>query len=309
MEVTGLGLWEWDVRTGELTWNSRNRDLFGLSHQGPVTIADYMSLVHPDDRDLVAAAYRAQSERPDGGDFVVEHRAAFAPGGKVRWLQARGRVVKDDAGVVRAFGSTLDITDRKTAEDRRNLVLNELAHRAKNGILVMMTFVSQTAKSALSVAHFESLLTARLQAMADSQDLVTQAAGRPLALTDLLDRALTLFDTQRFDIDPRLSEIRVPSEMVVALALLLHELSTNAVKYGALSAESGRVRLAFAGADGGEVTVVWAETGGPRVKAPSRKGFGSRLLDISLRNNGGRVEARYEPSGFQADLHFPVGEI
>ena len=308
VEVTGLGLWEWDVRSGEINWNARNRELFGVDHQDPITIADYMALVHPEDRDLVSAAYGAQRDRANGGDFVVEHRAAFAPGGKDRWLQARGRVLKDADGVLRAFGSTLDITDRKTAEDRRNLVLNELAHRAKNGILVMMTFVAQTAKSALSVPHFESLLSARHQAMADSQDLVTQAAGRPLALTDLLARALALFDTRRFDIDPRLAEIRVPSEMVVAMALLLHELSTNAVKYGALSAETGRVRLEFAAASEGRVHVVWVETGGPPVKAPSRKGFGSRLLDISLRNNGGRVEARYEPEGFRASLHFPVGD-
>lgn len=308
IDVTGLGLWEWDVRAGTLVWNARNRELFGLTHDRPLTIQDYAPLVHAEDRDLVTAAYRAESQKPDGGDFVVEHRTAFQPDGKVRWVQARGRVIKDVQGVLRVVGSTLDITDRKTAEDRRSLVLNELAHRAKNGILVMMTFVAQTAKSALSVEHFEELLTARLRAMAESQDLVTQSAGRPLALTDLLTRALNLFDTRRFDIAPELAGIRIPSEMVVALALLLHELSTNAVKYGALSAPAGRVRLALGAADLGHAMMVWTETGGPAVSAPSRRGFGTRLLDISLRNNGGRVEARFDPRGFQADIHMPVGD-
>lgn len=308
LEASGLGVWEWNARTGEVIWNQRNRELFGVDHDGPLTIQDYTELVHPDDREVVRAAYRQAADRPEGGTFVYEHRAARSPDGKPRWLQARGRVVKDPDGVLRTVGAMVDITERKRAEERRSLVLRELAHRAKNGIMVIMTLVSQTARSATGVAEFEEVLMARLRSMADSQDLVTEAAGHALLFGDLLDRALKPFDTARFDIDPPLRDLGVANDMVVALALLLHELGTNAVKYGALSVDGGRVklRLAEAGAEPGRVRLSWVETGGPPVKPAHRRGFGSRLMDISLRNNDGRVEARYEPDGFQADISFPV---
>jgi PAS domain S-box-containing protein len=306
--VMGLGLWEWDVRTGDLTWNARNRELFGVTHDRPITITDYTELVHPEDREAMRAAYRAARDQPDGGDFVFEHRTVYMPDGKARWLQARGRVTKDAEGVSVVVGSTLDITDRKTAEERRSLILRELAHRAKNGIVIMMTIVAQTARGATSVKHFEEVLLARLKSMADSQDLVTQAAGKPLPLGDLLDRALTPFDPGRFDVAPGLDEISIPTEVVVALALLLHELSTNAVKYGALSAPSGRVKLELAPAADGRAVLGWTEVGGPPVKPAARRGFGTRLLDVSLRNNGGHVEGVFDPAGFRARIHFPAAK-
>jgi PAS domain S-box-containing protein len=306
VEATGLGLWEWDVRSGELTWNVRNRELYGVAHDRPLTIHDYAELIHPDDREVLRQAYREASEQPEGV-FGFEHRTLATPGGKPRWILTRGRVMKDAAGVRLAVGSNLDITDRKTAEERRSLILRELAHRAKNGILVMMTIVAQTAKRAQGVKDFEQVLMGRLQSMADSQDLVTESNGKALRLTDLLARALTPFDPSRFDIDPQLQAINISNEMVVAMALLLHELSTNAVKYGALSAPAGRVKLGLTDAAEGKARLNWIELGGPEVKPVTRKGFGSRLLDISLRNNGGHVVARFEPAGFQADIHFPLG--
>jgi PAS domain S-box-containing protein len=309
VEATGLGLWEWDVRTEVLTWNARNYELFGVEDGRPLTIQDYAPLVHPDDREAVRGVWREVSEKPEGGDYSMEFRTADAPDGKARWVLQRGRVIRDSHGVKVVVGSTLDITDRKTAEERRSLVLRELAHRAKNGILIMMAIVAQTARGVTSVGEFEKVLTDRLKSMADSQDLVTQVAGRSLPLPDLLGRALLPFDPQRFDVDPALADINIPSEMVVAMALLLHELSTNAVKYGALSRPTGRVELKLAEKDGSRATVNWAEAGGPPVKPATRKGFGTRLLEISLRNNGGQVEGVWDPKGFRANIQFPIGQL
>lgn len=306
VEATGLGLWKWDIRTGELTWNDRNRELFGVPPDRPLRIEDYAPLVHPEDREHLRNAYRKAAEEPDGGSFSIEYRTLYEPDGKARWVQTRGRILKDENGASLVVGSTLDVTDRKTAEERRSLVLRELAHRAKNGILIMMAIVTQTARGVRSVEDFEEVLTARLKSMADSQDLVTQAAGQPLPLADLLDRALTPFDPQRFDVDPELQQINIPTEVVVAMALLLHELSTNAVKYGALSEPRGRVKLGLLRRDEGKAVLGWTEVDGPPVKPVTRKGFGTRLLEISLRNNGGLVEAEFDPSGFRARVHFPA---
>jgi PAS domain S-box-containing protein len=306
VEATGLGLWDWDVRTGALVWNARNRELYGVEHNEPLTVDDYPALVHPDDRAAAGAAYRRASEAGESQDFEFELRPATTPDGRARWLQLRGRVLRDATGVVRVVGSTLDVTARKVAEERRSLVLRELAHRAKNGILVMMTIVAQTARGVGSVAEFEDVLMARLKSMADSQDLVTQADGRALPMVDLLARALEPFDRQRFDVDERLAAIGIRNEMVVAMALLLHELSTNAVKYGALSAPDGRVALELATAADGRTALTWREMGGPPVKPAARKGFGTRLMEISLRNSGGQVDGLFDPAGFQARIEFPA---
>lgn len=306
VDATGIGLWEWDVRTGALIWNARNRELLGVTHAEPLTIQDYPDLLHPDDLELIRVAYGEAAEKPDGGDLLFEYRTAPGPDGKFRWLQQRGRVLKDAEGVRRVVGGTLDVTDRKSAEERRGLVLRELAHRSRNGILLLMSLVSQTAREAASVKALEEVLMGRLQALADCQDLLTQAGGRSLLLGDLLDRGLSPFDAARFDIGPGVREISVPAGTVVALALLVHELATNAVKYGALSSPGGGVSLRLPSTADGNAHLAWVETGGPPVSPPTRRGFGSRLLAVSLRNDGGRVEPRFSPAGFQADIHFPV---
>lgn len=306
VEATGLGLWEWDVPTGALTWTDRNREIFGLAPGEPVDIHRYNELVHPDDRPILADIYRETSEQPDGGDFVLEHRTSREFGGKPRWVQSHGRVVKDADGVKLVVGASLDITDRKVAEDRRTLLMGELAHRAKNGILVMMAIVSQTARGVESVKEFEDVLMARLKALADSQDLVTAAGGRPVPLSDVVAAALNPFDTKRFELDGSIAGVTIAGEVAVALALLLHELSTNAVKYGALSAPSGKVVIGRGDGKDSCAVLKWVENGGPEVKPGKRKGFGSRLIEVSLRNQGGKVDAEFEPTGFRARIEFPV---
>lgn len=307
VEATGLGLWEWRVRTGEVIWNARNRALFGVAGDGVVTVQDYLDLVHPEDREKVRAAYAAVSRQPEGGVYTIEHRTARGDGaGRPRWVQASGRVIKDAQGVELVVGSTLDITDRKTAEARRDLIVRELAHRAKNGIQVMMNIVAQTARSAESVADFEHVLLARLGAMGESQDLLTQTGGRQLSMAELLTQVLRPFDPGRFDLDPALADVRLPDGLVVGLALLLHELSTNAVKYGALSAAQGRVALSVDRAWTEGVRLLWEERGGPPPSPPRRRGFGSRLLDVSLQAYGGCVTSQFAPAGFQAAISFPT---
>jgi PAS domain S-box-containing protein len=305
VEATGLGLWDWDVRAGTLIWSARNRELFGVAPDQPMTIELYLSQVHEEDREGLRQAYRQVAETPEGGDFVHEYRTAHQPGGKTRWVQTRGRVTRDEQGVLLAVGTTLDISDRKASEERRALLLGELSHRAKNGIAVMMAIVSQTARGANSVEAFKDVLMARLQAMADSQDLVTQTGGRTVPLADLVATTLTPFDSARFDVDNGLGEVTAPAELATALGLLLHELATNAVKYGALSNTAGRVAIASTAGPSGEIVLQWLERGGPTVRPVERKGFGSRLLEVSLRNQGGRVEPVFEPDGFKATIHLP----
>jgi two-component sensor histidine kinase len=228
------------------------------------------------------------------------------PNGQLRWIRTQGRVLTDVGGPTLVVGTTLDNTERREAEDRRNLVLSELAHRAKNGLQVMMAIVRETARSAQDVAGFEAVLLARLQALAEAQDLVTAAGGGPVHLSELTARALTPFGLGRFDLEMQIAGLTVHGDVAGGLALLLHEMATNAVKYGALSRPEGRISLRAEGAGPGMAALHWAEHGGPKVEASNRRGFGTKLLQAALRQHGGKVEPAYLPDGFAARMEFRV---
>jgi PAS domain S-box-containing protein len=304
VEATGLGLWEWNVRSGAVTWSERNRDLFGVPTDIPISIQTYLAQVHPDDVAAVRAMYEAAAGDGADQDFSIEHRIVTTAG-QIRWILVHGRVLRDEAGPVTVVGTNLDVTDRRTAEEQRKLMMAELAHRSKNGMLVMLAMVHQAAEAADTVKAMEEVLTARIHAMAASQDLLTASGGRAVVLGDLFDQLLPVFDLARFDIAPDARSLTMPGETAVGVALLLHELGTNAVKYGALSA-GGRVEIRREPSEAG-AAIEWRESGGPPVSPPARRGFGTRLLDAALRDRGGRVESHFAPEGFRALIEFRVG--
>ena len=305
VETTGLGFWEWDVAAGTVNWSVRNKVMFGLAADEAVSLERYFELVHPEDVEAVRTTFRTARDSVRG-DYVMEHRIV-TPAGDTRWIQVHGRIAFDAAGETKlVVGTSLDITERKDAEERRALLMGELAHRAKNGIAVLMAIVSQTARSAESVEAFEQQVMARLQAMAASQDLVMASGGGPVALADVIGKALTPFGRANVDIDPALGEITIRGEMAAGMGLLLHEMATNAVKYGAFSARTGRLTIALDAAPEDRAAFIWRETGGPAVTPPTKPGFGTRLLQRVLRPQGGEVTFAFEPAGFQARAEFPT---
>ena len=301
VEATELGLWELDLRSETLTWSDRNRKLFGVGPDAPVSSQIYMDQVHEDDRPKLREAYLAARDRSESGDFAAEYRIK-TPAGETRWVLSRGRVISDEQGPRLVVGTSLDVTERHAAEERRTLLVGELAHRAKNGIAIMMSIIRSTARSMASVEEFEAVLLARMQAMATSQDLVTAARGRAVDVGDVVMQALAPFDLKRFEIDPALGQACIHGQMVAGMGLLLHEMATNAVKYGALSNSRGKVQLTRAKAPEGRVAFEWREGGGPRVKVSGRRGFGTRLLEQVLRNQGGLVKFEFNPAGFHAHV-------
>jgi PAS domain S-box-containing protein len=304
-EAAGLGFWEFDIRTERLAWNERTKAIFGLPPDAKVSRAKYNEAIHLDDQTAVSSAFQAACQVPGGGDFSSEFRATW-PNGVVRWILVTGRVLCDAAGPQLAVGTMLDITARRGLEEQRTLVLAELSHRTKNGLAYFIAMVRQIGRAAPSVPAYRDSLLGRLEAMSRSQDLLTDADGRALHLTDLLGTALEPFGADRFDLAEELRGVRLTDGLTRGLALLFHELCTNALKYGALSDAKGRVILAREAAPDGVVAISWRESGGPAVTPPSRAGFGSRLLEHALRTQGGRVISRFEPDGFVARVEFPT---
>jgi PAS domain S-box-containing protein len=306
VEATGLGFWEWDIEAGKVTWSERNKTLYGLGPDDDVDIPRYLALSHPDDVEMVQSTFLAARDRPDGGDYSVEHRV-ITPAGEQRWILTHGRVSTDAAGEARlVVGTSLDITERKATEERRLLLMGELAHRAKNGIAILMAIVSQTARGSETVEAFEGLIMSRLQAMAASQDLATASGGGPVGLGDVIGTALAPFGRANVDIEPAVADLVIRGEMAAGMGLLLHEMATNAVKYGALSKRAGRVEIALEAAPEGRAAFAWRENGGPPVTPPTKPGFGTRLLQQALRPQNGEVTFAFEAQGFHARAEFPV---
>jgi two-component sensor histidine kinase len=216
------------------------------------------------------------------------------------------------AGLMVLVGSALARTARAAAEARaqseaaeaqlRSLVA-ELAHRAKNGLGVMMAIVQQSARQAASIDDYRERILARLTAMSASQDLVTQSRGQPVNLAELLRVVLDPFDLSRFEIANAAAGLQVTPDTALGLALVFHELATNAVKYGSLTAHDGRVGITCAaGTDVSEAA--WREHCGPPVTPPTTLGFGGRLFAMALRAQGGQTDVTYDPAGLRCSIKF-----
>jgi PAS domain S-box-containing protein len=306
IELTGMGVFRWDREDPDtILWSDQQYAIYGVPPQTPITVRAVRDMVHPDDRVAGRAAMAAANNGADGADFSLEHRV-IRRDGAVRWVLLHQRMRRDAEGLKAIHGTTIDITSRRDEEELRRLQIREIAHRAKNGMTVMMAMVQQAARSSSTVEELVDLIVSRLGAMARSQDLATTVDGAPLRLPQLIDEVLEAFDISRFDVDPALEAVTLPGESVLALALMLHELATNAVKYGALSRQQGRVALSLHLITEGWVAVEWRERGGPPVAAPARRGFGTRLLKTVLQGQGGVVTSVFAPDGFVARIEMPV---
>jgi len=192
-----------------------------------------------------------------------------------------------------------------TEAELRTLV-GELAHRGRNAITVLMAVVSQSVRRASSLEEAEQIINARLDALGRAQDEVLKAEGRATSLSALLSRTLEPFDLARFQLECEGSAVVNP-DAAAAVCLVIHELATNAVKYGALST-GGRVHVQCR-EDDGKSQVEWRETGGPKVEPPKAHGFGHRLLSMALSPHGGRATRRFEPDGVVCELEIPMPEV
>ncbi|CAN7470221.1 PAS domain-containing protein [Phenylobacterium sp. LjRoot219] len=306
IELTGIGVFQWDRDDPEtVLWSEHLYAMYGIPPQTPITVGSFRELVHPDDLGPTLAALDDAGDKPGAADLSFEHRIIRGDG-QIRWVLQQLRVHSDAEGRKAIQGTTLDVTERRDAEEWRRLQMREIAHRSKNALTVMMAMVQQAARSSTTVEDLSERIVARLGAMAKSQDLASAANGAALTLPQLAGQVLDVFDLSRFDIDPRLEAVVLPGEVVIACALLLHELATNAVKYGALSAPDGRVALTLEPLPDGRAGVEWREHGGPRVTAPGRQGFGTRLLSTALQTRGGAVHPDFAPEGFTAHIEMPA---
>ncbi|AWN42750.1 hypothetical protein DK389_22400 [Methylobacterium durans] len=247
------------------------------------------------------------------GRINIEYRVR-TPAGEVRWLHIRGQTFYGvDGQPLSMAGVSIDITDRKRSDEHRALLAGELNHRVKNSMATMQSIAYQTLRNAASLDDARVTLEARLQSLAAAHDVLTRASWEGATLAEIVDGGLQAFrngSAGRFKVGG--PKVWLTPRLSLAFVMALHELATNAVKYGALSNDKGRVILNWDIVDGSQpphLWLRWEELGGPPVVAPTRTGFGTRMIERALASElGGTAEIEYRPRGVVFTLEAPLPE-
>jgi two-component sensor histidine kinase len=225
------------------------------------------------------------------------------PDGSPRWLLLRAELQDIKDGMPRrTIGVALDITERKKAEEHQQLLINELNHRVKNTLATVQSITTQSLRNAETANDARNAVEGRLFALSRAHDVLTRENWDGAFIREVVQEAIAPFQGHgqgRFGI--RGEEVRLPPRIALAIAMALQELGTNAVKYGALSNETGQIAIRWtvvSNAEGPRLEMIWQETGGPLVVPPSRRGFGTRLIERSLAQElHGDVSIAFAPSG------------
>ncbi|WP_184715437.1 HWE histidine kinase domain-containing protein [Caulobacter sp.] len=300
ISAASLGEFEWDIK----------RDVFKISPR-LAAIADIpvgeapgedgralFAYIHPDERDSTREAINAQLD--EGGRYDVEYRRATDADGREVWNHSAGVTVPGpDGQPAYLIGVVQDITERRAEEEQRENLVAELDHRIKNLLAVVQSVAAQSARKSASLDVFLKTFAGRLKSMSSAHDLLTAARWRGATLARIAAAELGgLSPTQtRWD-GP---EIFLTPRAASALSLALHELAVNAVRYGSLSSENGKVEVVWRRTPEGGFALEWLETGGPPANPPQTKGFGATLIeDVAGRELGGSAHINYRPSGVTA---------
>ena len=295
--------WMADADGGAYWFNKRFYDYTGLTEADLDDLSKRQALNHPDHTERVRVNFRLAVEagRPWEDTFPLRGRD-----GEFRWFLSRALPIHDEEGrVVRWFGTNTDITERLQAEEQRTLLINELNHRVKNTLATVQSLAMQTLREDEQNKAALALFNARLAALSRAHDILTNENWKGAQLRQIVDQSVAPFrTTDRIDVGG--PDARVTPKQALALTIALHELGTNAMKYGALSNQDGRITLAWS-VDEGALHMNWRENGGPPVTPPTRSGFGTRLIERSLSNDlGGEARILYLPAGVVAQMSTPL---
>ncbi|MEA3051851.1 MAG: hypothetical protein QOG72_754 [Sphingomonadales bacterium] len=267
----------------------------------------WIEAIHPDDREHSLDSWGRSVAA--GETYDIEHRVKMVSG-DYRWARTRAFPRRDGEGAICLwYGSTEDIHERKVAEEHQRLLINELNHRVKNTLASVQGIAFQTLKGEVPLADARARFEARLMALSRAHNLLTEENWAGASLERVVKDATEHLagEAGRFDISGR--PLRLAPRAALALAMALHELGTNAAKYGALSVESGRVAIAWTLA-GDRLRLEWRESGGPPVEPPRQRGFGSRLIERGLAADlGGRAALSFEPGGLCCEIEASLAAI
>ncbi len=300
---------EWNPRSGHSQRSENAAQILGLAPQRSLSSAQFIERVHLDDRpSFLALVHKVCIDSPS-------YSATFrfvCPDGRQVWLEETAKGEFDATGrLVRVKGLTRDITRRKRAEERQDLLIAELDHRVKNVLARVAVVAMHTRQSNRTIDEFVNALDGRLRSMAAAHALLSRSRWCGVGLTDLIRFQLAPYTNDANTLISGPDVMLTPAE-TQALAMVIHELVTNAAKYGALSSPDGKVSVSWdvAKADPATLTITWRELGGPPVAAPIQSSYGSCLVrDLIPHELDGAVDLTFPTEGACCKVTIPLAEV
>jgi two-component sensor histidine kinase len=270
---------------------------------------EFFKAMYPEDRHLLRD-YHAVTDNQDS--FPAEYRIV-KPDGQIRWLAGHGRVLdrQPNGNARRVLNVATDITDRKAAEEHQRFLLQELSHRSKNLLTIVQSIANQSLRNSKDQKDFQNRFNGRLGGLAASNDLLARGDWRGSSLRELVEFQLAPFiDLSSPQLEIHGPEVTLAADASQAIGLALHELATNAVKYGALSSSQGQLSVSWAvdqPPSTGGLRLDWRERGGPPVVQPKDKGFGHVVIkDMIEQSVRGSVELDFAEEGLHWSLQAPA---
>jgi PAS domain S-box-containing protein len=313
MHLGRIGSWELDFVRGIRTWTREGIALFGIDLKDGLGQVggqsdEFLQAMHPEDRHLLGE-YHALMDKQDS--FPAEYRILKSDG-QICWLAGYGRVLdrQSNGKAHRVINVATDITDRKAAETHQRFLLQELSHRSKNLLTLVQSIADQSFRKSKNQKDFQSRLSGRLGGLAASNALLARGDWRGSSLRELIEFQLAPFiDLSSSQLEIHGPEVDLAADAGQAIGLALHELATNAVKYGALSSSRGRLYISWTvdpTPNTGGLRLDWRERDGPLVTTPKQKGFGhvviKSMIEQAVRGN---VELNFAKEGLHWSLQAP----
>jgi PAS domain S-box-containing protein len=272
--------------------------------------SECLATVHPDDIAQVKLR-RSQAFHKRHCEYNVEYRI-IRPSDEIRWVETRCFISYDAAGdPKRVAGVSIDITERKRAEEHQRTLVAELDHRVKNVLATVSAVAGHTLEASSSMNHFVAALDGRIRSMAIAHELLSTRQWHGVPMVELVQRELAAYTSSNNTIIDG-PDVMLSAEAGQAIAMVIHELATNAAKHGALSSHTGRVSVRWYRKLNGsaQFILLWQETGGPKVRAPKKSGYGTGVVrDLVPYEFGGTVDLAFAPDGVRCRLEVPFERI
>ena len=292
-------------------YNARWYEFTGMP-EGSTDGEAWNDVFHPEDQERAWTTWR--QSLTTGDPYQIEYRLRHHDG-SYRWVLGRALPIREDGRITRWFGTCTDIHDQKAAAEEREIVAQELSHRIKNIFAVISGLISFAARKRPEAAAVAEDLRDRIAALGRAHDFVrphsrlSQPAMRQDSLHGLLGELFAPYAREGAGIIVSGADVTVDDRAATPLALLFHELATNAVKYGGLSNDNGQVLVEVTLGDD-RVTLDWVETGGPPALPGNAEGFGSQLIELSaMRQLGGTVTRDWRPEGLAMRVEVPAKSL
>jgi PAS domain S-box-containing protein len=305
-----VGSYIYDVSTGMMRFSRANNVTYGLSERTlEVTAEQWLSRVHRDDIQRLRAEH-IQAFKEQRPELVSEFRSV-RPGGEVRWIEARSLITYDHVDrAVRMTGVYIDVTERRSSEDHKKMLIAELDHRVKNMLACVAAIAKRSQERSRSVKEFLDVLNGRINSLANAHALLSRSRWKGVGLGELVrsELAFCAKDETALIEGP---EVDLAALTTQTLAMVLHELTTNAAKYGALSNGRGRIMVRWRrqsrGPSRGKLVLEWREAGGPPVVAPKTTGYGTSVIrNLVPYELGGTVDYVLVPDGIRCKIEIPA---